>query len=139
MAWELPLGVVLGVVAVGVPAVVWLTHLTGGSEAEPLSVSAVEALIVAEAGDAELVRVDLTADAAAALAQTTDGRQWVAWVMEGMHAVREVPPGGLVAAPEGVAVDVSDPGWPRRVVPLPAESRAHWVDPPARGANDGAA
>jgi len=127
MGWELPFEVVLGIVAVGVPAVVLLTHLSG-SAPPPLDEAAVQALLAREAPTTTAVRIAIGTGGTCALATTDDGKVWVAWVMESHHAIRTVPPGGLSLAAAGVQVQLHDPGWPPRVVPLPGPGCAGWVE-----------
>ncbi len=142
MAWDLPLEVVLGLVGVGIPLVVVLAHFTGGSTPHPLDEAHVRALLAIEAPESPMSTVQIADDGATALARTEDGRRWIAWAMESHPAIRQVTPGAtVVESAEGIVVDLVDPGWPARTVPLSdAAARAAWLDPtPDAGAHDGAA
>jgi len=139
MTFELPLPLVLGMVAVGVPAVVLLTHLTGGSAARPLDERAITKLILQEDPERTVTSVQLADDRLSALARTDDGTVWVAWAMESLHAVRSVPPDGLTPRPDGLLCRLSDPGWPARTVKLAdPEQRSAWADPAPEGTHGAA-
>jgi hypothetical protein len=119
MAVELPLEVVLGMVGVGVPLVVLLAHLTGGSTPHPLAEAALRARIADEAPRATVEAVQIADDGAMALARTADGRIWVAWAMESHPSVRALPrTARLTETDAGVAISLADPSWPDRTVRL---------------------
>lgn len=117
MGWELPLEVVLGLVAVGVPAVVWLAHLTGGGRVAELTEERVREHLRHDEGveTADVVVGATLSGWPCALARTDQG-VWVAWAMESHLAARLVPPGGLRRVAGGLEVSVHDPGWPAVVL-----------------------
>ena len=139
MAWDLPLELVLGLVGLGVPAVVLLAHLTGGSATPPLTEASVRDRLTTETPNTPVVTVQIGDDGVTALARTSDGRLWVAWGMESHASVRSLPADALTATDSGIRVSLGDPGWPSRHVTLSDPShRTPWLPPPP-GARHGAA
>jgi len=128
MGAELPLPILAGFIGVGIPLLLLLVHLGGGSRHAALSEPIVRQLLADEDPSAELDLLHLDPDGHVALVRTTDGRRFVAWAMESSPTLRELPAGSLEAEGEALRVRLGDPGWPIHRVRLPPEQRAIWLE-----------
>ena len=129
MAWEMPLEWLAGMVGVGVPAAILLSHLQGGSRFVPLDAASLQELVAVELPGAAIQESLVCPQAHCALLALTDGRMAVAWAMEGHRALRTLE--GVKAAtasPQGLRLDLGDPAWPARTLDCSPEQAQRWAE-----------
>ncbi len=127
MGAELPFPILLSVIGVGIPVLLLLVHVNGGSRHLPLDEGKVRQLLADEDPSAELDLLHVDPAGHHALLRTVDGRRFVAWSMESSGALRPLPPAAVTLDGDTLVVRLGDPGWPARRVHLPAEQRSSWV------------
>jgi hypothetical protein len=128
MGAELPLPILAGVIGAGIPLLLFLVHLGGGSRHAPLDDRRVRQLLAEEDPSATVDVLHLERDARTALIRAADGRRFVAWAMESSGALREIPASASITRDgDALVVRLADPGWPPRRVHLPPELHAPWL------------
>lgn len=128
MGAALPFPILISVIGVGIPFLLLLVHLNGGSQHRPLDEAMVRGLLADEDPSAELDLLHVDPKGHHALLRCADGRRFVAWSMESSGALRELPPAGITLEGEDLVVRLGDPGWPARRVHLPAHQRTTWLE-----------
>lgn len=124
----MPLEVLAVLVGGGVPLAILLAHLTGGSARQPLDRASLQSQLEAQLPGALLEEILLDDAAQTALFTLQDGRHGVAWPMERHIGLRLLQDWPVQQTPEGLEVDLSDPGWPRRRIAVPdLETRQRWL------------
>ncbi|MCB9671440.1 MAG: hypothetical protein H6736_15995 [Alphaproteobacteria bacterium] len=126
MAWGLPLPVLVGVVGVGIPAVLAIVHARGGSVTPPLDARRVHDL-ARDHLDAAVEELTLATDGLTALLRLQDGTLAVAWAQEDQGAARSLEGASARPSPDGLLLVVGDPAFPTRPVPLEPDAREVWL------------
>lgn len=116
MGWGMPLEWIAGIVGLGIPTLLGVIHLRGGSAVIPLDRDAIQrALATEDLGEPREVVLGPEGHLALAL---TDLGPCVVWSMGGHIAARAVPPEQVELSGDRLWLRMHDPAFPDRALPV---------------------